>query len=109
VHSKAEFDKVLSSARSKQLVVVDFAATWCGPCQQIAPKFAAMASQMPHVKFVKVTPPLPAPPATERELHAPTHVALALAASRLARTARVARRLATLGRRWWLVDIFACE
>ena len=54
VHSKAEFDKLISTSRSKQLVVVDFAASWCGPCQQIAPKFEAMAAAMPHVRFLKV-------------------------------------------------------
>ena len=54
IHSKAEFDKVVATTRSKQLIVVDFAATWCGPCQQIAPKYEAMAVAMPHVKFLKV-------------------------------------------------------
>jgi len=54
IHSKAEFDKMLAGVRGKQLVVVDFFATWCGPCKQIAPKYEAMAKELPHVKFVKV-------------------------------------------------------
>eukprot|EP00967_Tisochrysis_lutea_P151384 scaffold294379_cov26-Tisochrysis_lutea.AAC.1 len=54
VHSKAEFDQQLSSAKSNQLVVVDFFATWCGPCQQIAPKYAAMAGEITQAKFLKV-------------------------------------------------------
>ena len=53
LETKADFDAALKDAGDK-LVVVDFTASWCGPCQMIAPKFAAMAEEFSNVLFYKV-------------------------------------------------------
>ena len=41
----ADFQQELSAAGDK-LVVVDFFATWCGPCIMIAPKLEEMSQEI---------------------------------------------------------------
>jgi thioredoxin 1 len=47
----AEFQKLINE---NALVVVDFHATWCGPCKLIAPKLAKFAGENTNVVFAKV-------------------------------------------------------
>lgn len=51
ISSEAEFKQVTSQSN---LVVVDFFATWCGPCKMLAPMLEKFAAEYTTASFYKV-------------------------------------------------------
>jgi thioredoxin 1 len=48
-----EFNSLLETSKTK-LCVIDFTASWCGPCKFIGPIFEKLASENPEIEAVKV-------------------------------------------------------
>lgn len=59
VGTAAELQSTISGASASQLVVVDFTAQWCMPCQRIAPFLDELSRKHEDVTILKVDIDLP--------------------------------------------------
>jgi len=53
VESESDFNMKVGEAGDK-IVIVDFSASWCGPCKIIGPYFKTLAEEFPNIVALNV-------------------------------------------------------
>ena len=60
--------EAFKAAVAKPIAVVDFMASWCGPCNGMAPAYEALSKKYPNVDFSKVDVDDNSDPAEEHDV-----------------------------------------
>lgn len=47
-------EKEFSQVEAQELAVVDFSATWCGPCKMVAPVLEEISEEEPGIAFFNI-------------------------------------------------------
>ncbi|KAJ2841476.1 hypothetical protein IWW36_006246, partial [Coemansia brasiliensis] len=50
----AKPEEALKHIKNSKIAVIDFTATWCGPCKLMKPKFKAFSEKYKNVQFIMV-------------------------------------------------------
>jgi thioredoxin 1 len=49
-----ESDQEIPVFPPEQLVILNFTASWCGPCKRISPMLQTLATRLPQIAIVKI-------------------------------------------------------
>lgn len=51
IGSEDEFREIL---KNNEVVIVDWSASWCGPCKKIAPEYEKLSNEFKSISFFKI-------------------------------------------------------